>query len=411
MLKMKLHQKIFWLLIFLLPVQLGRHFWPDFSFVLGLKIDYLSPTLYLTDFLTLTLLASWVWECRNKLSLNIFLKWLKKNWWLIAFFTYLVLNAFLALNQGAAFYKLIRIVEFTLLGYYVAKNCHSLSNLYLPLSIAVIYSSLIALFQFFKQGSLNGIFWWLGERTFDLTTPGIAKTLVNGRLFLRSYATFSHPNALAGFLLVSLFLILPFVKKLKFWAWLYGLLVGLAIIFSFSRSVWFVGLFVFFILMIKKTKRILTFILTPLFFTLFLYLLTFTSHLSTNEAFFQRTQLIKDSFLMIKDYPLSGVGLNNFIVYLPNYWSLTGFTYWLQPVHNFYLLLISEIGYLGFLIFLWFLFLTYQRIFLGEKNKKFLLTALSVVFFLGFFDHYWLTLQQNQLLLTILLGLAWSSQT
>jgi len=73
----------------------------------------------------------------------------KKIRWLIAFFTYLVLNAFLALNQGAAFYKLIRIVEFTLLGYYVAKNCHSLSNLYLPLSIAVIYSSLIALFQFF----------------------------------------------------------------------------------------------------------------------------------------------------------------------------------------------------------------------------------------------------------------------
>jgi len=86
---------------------------------------------------------------------------------------------------------------------------------------------------------------------------------------LRSYATFSHPNALAGFLLVSLFLILPFVKKLKFWAWLYGLLVGLAIIFSFSRSVWFVGLFVFFILMIKKTKRILTFILTPLFLPFF----------------------------------------------------------------------------------------------------------------------------------------------
>jgi O-antigen ligase len=121
--------------------------------------------------------------------------------------------------------------------------------------------------------------------------------------------------------------------------------------------------------------------------------------------------LMKASFLMIKDYPLSGVGLNNFIVYLPNYWSLTGFTYWLQPVHNLYLLILSETGWLGLLIWLWFLFLTAQRLFLKKENKGFLLGALSIILLLGLFDHYWLTLQQNQLLLTILLGLSWSSQS
>ena len=60
---MRLHQKLFWLLILLLPVQLGRHFWPDFSFVLGLKIDYLSPTFYLTDLLVLMILSLWLWDC------------------------------------------------------------------------------------------------------------------------------------------------------------------------------------------------------------------------------------------------------------------------------------------------------------------------------------------------------------
>src|SRR5438105_4334390 len=39
------------LLLFLLPTQLGKHFWPEFSFVQGLRIDYLSPTLYVTDML------------------------------------------------------------------------------------------------------------------------------------------------------------------------------------------------------------------------------------------------------------------------------------------------------------------------------------------------------------------------
>ncbi|MCJ7804286.1 O-antigen ligase family protein [Patescibacteria group bacterium] len=417
---MKLHQKIFWLLIFLLPVQLGRHFWPNFSFVLGLKIDYLSPTVYLTDLLVLVILALWAWEYRYKLLSHLLAGWLKRNWWIIAVFVYLLINAFLALNQGAAFYKLIKIIEFTLVGYYIAQNRYSLSNLHLPLLIAVIYSSLMALVQFFKQSSLSGIFWWLGERTFDLTTPGIAKAIINGHLLLRSYATFSHPNALAGFLLVALILTAPFLKRAKLWSLAYGFLASLAIIFSFSRSVWLVGLLFLVVFGIKKIKelkiyslrmRTLIFSLSSLFFVLCFWLLVISSHFSTDEAFFQRAQLMKSSFLMIKDFPLSGVGLNNFIVHLPNYWSLTGFTYWLQPVHNLYLLLIAEIGWLGFLIFLWFLVLSYRKILLKKNNHGLLLGALSAILLLGFFDHYWLTLQQNQLLLTILLGLAWSSQS
>jgi len=191
------------------------------------------------------------------------------------------------------------------------------------------------------------------------------------------------------------------------------------IIFSFSRSVWLVGVLFLFALGLKKIKeirlyslkkKILIFSLSSLFFILCFWLLAISSRFSTDEAFFQRLQLMKSSFLMIKNFPLSGVGLNNFIVYLPNYWSLIGFTYWLQPVHNLYLLLIAETGTMGFLIFLWFLFLSYQRLLLKKNHQGLLLGALSVLLLLGFFDHYWLTLQQNQLLLAVLFGLVWSSQ-
>ena len=37
------------LFLLLIPTQLGKHFWPDWSSVLGIRIDYLSPTLYLVD--------------------------------------------------------------------------------------------------------------------------------------------------------------------------------------------------------------------------------------------------------------------------------------------------------------------------------------------------------------------------
>ena len=55
---------VFWWLILLLPSQLGKHFWFDFSQVLGLRIDYLAPTLYLTDVLVIFLLLLWFWEKR-----------------------------------------------------------------------------------------------------------------------------------------------------------------------------------------------------------------------------------------------------------------------------------------------------------------------------------------------------------
>jgi len=50
----------FYLLILFLPTQLGRHFFFDFSFVSGIRIDYLAPTIYLTDILVLLLFIAWV---------------------------------------------------------------------------------------------------------------------------------------------------------------------------------------------------------------------------------------------------------------------------------------------------------------------------------------------------------------
>src|ERR1035437_5543578 len=45
----KILYSLFYLLILFLPTQFGKHFWPNSSFVFGLRLDYLSPTVYLTD--------------------------------------------------------------------------------------------------------------------------------------------------------------------------------------------------------------------------------------------------------------------------------------------------------------------------------------------------------------------------
>jgi len=409
---MKLHQKFFWLFIFLLPLQLGRHFWPASSFVLGLKVDYLSPTLFLTDLLVLAILFFWLGEKFLKKQFSPFRSF-KTYWWVVAIFVFLLANAFLAQNQGAAFYQFIKILELSLLAFYVAQNHDCLSRIALPLSLAVFYSSLITIAQFFKQASLNGFFWFLGERTFNLATPGIAKAIINGQLILRPYGTFPHPNVLAGFLWVGLILTIPYLfQKNKFLFTSYLLVVILAIGFSFSRSVWLLGLIssLFFLGKSKIPKKL--FWLAGGFWLILLILAFYLlPHFSTNEAFSQRMQLMKAALLMIKVSPLSGVGLNNFIVRLPEFWPVTGFTYWLQPVHNLYLLLLSETGAVGFLIFLWLLILVFKRLLKSSLMANFpLLMALMAILLLGLTDHYWLTLQPGQLLLALVLGLAWSSK-
>src|SRR3990167_9278499 len=54
---MKLAYRLIVLIVLLSPSQLGFHFWPRWSLVNGIKIDYLSPTIYLTDLIFLGLLV------------------------------------------------------------------------------------------------------------------------------------------------------------------------------------------------------------------------------------------------------------------------------------------------------------------------------------------------------------------
>lgn len=415
----RLHQAFFYALIVLLPVQLGRHFWPDSSYVLGLKIDYLSPTVYLTDLLIGAIFVLWFWEEKTRLAFVNLKAVAKKFWWVGAIFIFLLANSVLAPSPLPAIFKFFKVLEFFLLAFYIAKNEFDLQIIRKLLSLVIAYSSLIVLGQFIKQASLGGPFWWLGERTFNAFSPGIAKAILAGRLVMRPYGTFPHPNALAGFVLVSLILIGASKKGFKIgktFSWL-PIFLGIgSLVVAFSRSAWLVcllmGVLVLLLKMRGRKGKTLS-RLTAGNFSFFLFLaflggvvFYFGPRFSTEEAFFLRMESARVALRMAGDYPLTGVGLNNFIPQLPFYWQAPETVRFLQPVHNLYLLMIAETGLVGLGVFLWLLTLTVKKI-LGHYQ---LIFALSAVLLLGFFDHYWLTLQQNQLLLVLLLGFSWAKK-
>lgn len=108
-----------------------------------------------------------------------------------------------------------------------------------------------------------------------------------------------------------------------------------------------------------------------------------------------RIELIKASLQLIKENFWFGVGLNNFIPNLVKV-SNTFVNAWeLQPVHNIFLLVFSETGIVGLIIFCFLIFSGFSLLTLNYSLLTILITGLS--------NHYWLTLQQNMLLFVFVL--------
>lgn len=399
-----MQQIVFFLLLVLLPTQLGYHFWPSWALVLGRRLDYLSPTLYLTDILVILLLVSWFIEKKNTIFSfkKIYVPVVK----IIFVIGFIIANIYFAANRMVALFAWIKMLELVALGVYIVKTKPAFQHVIFFLSIGILYSSLIAIIQFLLQHSIGGIFWFLGERTFSAATPGIAQISVcfpnrlNCPLMLRAYATFPHPNVLGGFLAITLPLVVTQLKDKKKIFYITTVVLGLiALGVTFSRSAWVVAAVSSMYLVFRKKKRMVFPILVSAIIFLFFIGKTFGFQ---DESIIVREQLNAAAIAMFRASPVSGTGLGNFLVRLPDH-LVSRAIYFLQPAHNIYLLLLSETGIIGFAIFLWVIWKAEKNIF-----RKFSLYHLSLftVLVLGFVDHYFLTLQQGQLLSTIFLSLS-----
>jgi len=397
-----------WLFLFLLliPVQLGKHFWPEWSYILGIRIDYLSPTLYLLDLIWLILFILNFKKFNFKKE-NIF------NFKTLIILGFVGVNILMAVNPEVVVYKWLRIGQLLITFWYFKKNKTEIKNkLIKVIPCWIVFESLLAVAQMAKNGSLNGIFYWFGERSFNFNTIGIAQMSVLGRGLIRSYGTFSHPNSLAGFLLVSLLLWYGFKEKIKpIWWWTVSWFGFLGIMVSGSRTIWLLTLILILCFLLKNIKNKANLIGLVI---LFLGMIGFGFYLINKEyqvsdflggwdinGIEKRVQLNLAGLKMFKETPLVGVGLGNFLVRLPEFQKNNG-VFWLQPVHNILILILSEIGLFGLFLGWWFL----KENFKWRKINWIFKIILGVIIISGMVDHYWLTLPQNVWLLVLVLGIA-----
>ena len=375
----------FALLVIFLPSQLGLHFWPEWALVAGIRVDYLSPTIYFTDILAILLLIS------NLKSLNLKPN-LKTKICLIFLLAFIVVNTLNAINPSITIYKWLKVLEMAGVALYVFRNKEVVAK-FLPrlLPIPLFYTLILALAQFLNSGTVGGVFYLLGERTFRITTPGIALGAIFDETFLRPYASFSHPNVLGGFGLVSYIL---------------GSSLGLPLVLiSFSEGAWIAGVAT--VLLRKFLSQIhrqilLSMVLISILLMPIGSMVMQVTHTRLPETISNRLRLSAIAGEAFAKSPLIGVGLGNYIPFIPRS-AFQGSQWFLQPAHNIFLLVLAETGAIGLALFCLLLFRVLKNSLVTSAYS--LMPAVLAVMLTGMFDHYWLTLQQPMLLFAIVIGI------
>jgi len=272
------------------------------------------------------------------------------------------------------------------------------------LLFSILIQGIIGYLQF-KRGAALGLK-WLGESEVVAGLLGSSFVSLSGKAILRAYGTFPHPNILAGYFLLSFFISIYFLKQIK-GKWkiipiINMILSSVFISFTFSRSTVFLLVITIIVLLFHLvfTKKKLFFFSTPLLLERFSTLFQ-----RTDTGVVDRKNLLKASLPIIKKNMLQGTGLGKFIQYMGEDAPLTkNGLYLLQPVHNIFVLLLTEFGLFGFLSFLFVLFDILRKNI--QKINIFVFLIFSTVVGIGLVDHYFVTLPQGIAMFWMFMGLA-----
>lgn len=432
-------------ILFFIPTQFGKHFWPPFSSVAGIRIDYLSPTLYVTDVLLATLFIFMCYDLVVKKKTTSYvsrvLSFLLHKPFFFTGIAALVVGAILAPSPPLSFYGLFRIGElafFALCTKRFLEASSSKQRLFsMILLTAILFESCLAIAQFLTQHSVGGALYLFGERKMAPDVPGAALAALNGELILRPYGTFSHPNVLAGFLIISGSIIGSISSLQKKTSQVYRsfilfvlFIATVTIFLTLSRIVIVLlcfTLLLFGLLVVRKitsqrsslsryklrTRRNLLrwlLVLIAFFILIFyispLFLDRFSSPDFLGESFRERLLLATTSVEMIFNNPFYGMGLGQYIPTLPQYLPSLHFSL-LQPAHSIFLLLLAESGVLSFFGVISIIFHGVKKQLSGGVSMLIIPLAFSILLGLG--DHYLLTQQQGRLMLGVVLGVLFVS--
>ena len=432
-------------IILLASTQLGLHFWPDSTLVHGIRIDYLSPVIYFLDVLILAYLVA----SRTLLNRNSRLQVEKGSpagerrvlvgHLIGSLLPILLINLIFSVNPLATLnwsLHFLLYLTFVLSLQFRSLPKRVIGTLSFLITAGMAFQVVLAVLQVALGHTLQGPFYWLGERAISVATPNAARAEVFGRVVLRAYGTFSHPNILAGWLVVSLLILIMLrsqglslvaprtllnrnsrlqVEKGSpagerrvligsLWFPLLLTVFGVALTHSRSAALTLFGIIIPFYILKNLRTRLMYFL--GLLFVICYLLFTGTLGRPVDTSLTDRLHLQGVSSQVILTYPIFGTGANASISTYP---GVSPTTRLLQPDHNSLTLLLSWFGIFGILALRTLLDRRHgQRPSWDSKAGRRVLVGLLPLLL---FDHYLLTSPQGLLFILIYFRLVLSQLT
>jgi hypothetical protein len=405
----------------------------------ALFIEWRSASVYVSDVLMLALFAGWasVAHKRSEAPLRA------EGWLLGLLFASAVISLSSAEHLTVGMYGLARLAQFITFYFYLrwyAWRRFDADMSGLAFVIGAVGQALLGIAQYMLQHDLG--LRWVGETLLRTDMRGVAVFYdLAYEKVLRAYGTLPHPNVLAAYLMVALWVVV--------WLWVrHGglsrrssmvwhmvtsiLLVGMYL--TFSRTVIAVWLLAWVLLCIglwwgrisgrwpniaELRRRVV-----PVLVTIGVLSVGFSALLwpqvvarltisVSDEAVQQRVRYNADALASgggwTPNVNWTGVGIGNFTTWLGRYdRALPSFV--TQPAHNVYLLVYSEIGMVGLAILLAWLGSVLVAVHRGYREEPFIRTAVFALactaLLVGTLDHFFWTLQQGRILWWALLALA-----
>jgi hypothetical protein len=279
---------------------------------------------------------------------------------------------------------------------------------------------------------------WLGLAAHSAGNLGdsVVETIGAGGVperWLRAYGSLDHPNILGGLLAIGLVIIIALIvnhqrvanKKTDYKFIIYHsslVIIFVALVFTFSRSAMLalaVGIVIVLIggLAGKDKSRLkklggiilLLAIVSSIIFINYGNLLLTRSSVDSRleiKSISERQLYLNDSFNLLKKDWLFGAGIGNYTKALAVQEPQRAW-YGLNPVHDVFLLIWSEVGIGGFLFFLALLIYLFIRS-MHEKNIL-SLSILTILVIIMMLDHYLWSLHFGVLFFWLLLGFVYKS--
>jgi len=405
----KLYKISFYLFFAFLPFQLDVFLFGSDVYDSGFFNPYLSHFLYLSDIILIFGLVFFGLDLLFSRDPSVFKKFSFGDKKIFSFLCLMILSfvisLFFSVNLMNSIFYIFRFCEFFVVYLLVVNEVIDFWKVLMVFCSVMFLEAIIGISQYVLQESLGLRFF--GEPVVNSSILGVAKVDFMNMKFLRSYGTFPHPNIFAGYLVFAIFSMIQFFKNSPKISFFYLSVSLLALFLTFSRTgilSLVVGVFVFSLFVFKKLdklkmlKKTLFIVLVAMFllsvFKAFPLLIDRINFIDVESLKYRIIYLVI-GFAMFFQNPF-GVGLGNFTDVMQNFSVLKLSPWEIQPVHNIFVLTLSEVGIIGFIVLV--SFFVYLFVYSFKKKNPFFISVCFMILILGSFDHYLFTLYQGQAL-------------